>query len=125
MKKLLTFVLVGLVAGCTTLYTTVVTLTQLRKDILNEYGELYRAGLISSETDYKVFKADELFREAAAAMEVTLVAYKAGTATDADVQKKLAAVKAALGQILVLIEPLVVKSTAAKFNQQLATATKL
>lgn len=125
MKKLISVLLIGAICGCTTLYTSIVTITQLRKDILNEYGQLYRAGLISSEIDYKASLADAAFIEAAAAMEVVLVAYKNGTATDADVQQKFIVVKAALAEILALIEPLVVKSTANTYRKQLATATKL
>ena len=125
MKKLISVLLIGVICGCTTLYTSIVTITQLRKDILNEYGQLYRAGLISSEIDYKASLADAAFIEAAAAMEVVLVAYKNDTATDADVQQKFIVVKAALAEILVLIEPLVVKSTANTYRKQLATATKL
>ena len=125
MKKLISVLLIGAICGCTTLYTSIVTLTQLRKDILNEYGQLYRAGLISSEIDYKASLADAAFIEAAAAMEVVLVAYKNGTATDADVQQKFIVVKAALAEILALIEPLVVKSTANTYRKQLVTATKL
>ena len=125
MKKLISVLLIGVICGCTTLYTSIVTITQLRKDILNEYGQLYRAGLISSEIDYKASLADAAFIEAAAAMEVVLVAYKNGTATDADVQQKFIVVKAALAEILALIEPLVVKSTANTYRKQLATATKL
>jgi len=125
MKKLISVLLIGAICGCTTLYTSIVTVTELRKDILNEYGELYRAGLISPDIDYKASLADAAFIDAAAAMEVVLVAYKNGTATDADVQQKFAVVKAALAEILLLIEPLVVKSTADNYHKQLATATKL
>lgn len=125
MKKLIAMMLIGCLAGCTTFYSSVVTLTQLRKDILNEYGELYRAGLISNETDYKAAQADEAFRQSARALEITLIAYKEGTADKVEVAQQLTAVKTALGQILILIEPLVVKSEMTRYNQQLATATKL
>lgn len=125
MKKLLTFALITVVSGCTILYSSIVTLTQLRHDIMNQYGELYRAGRIRPEVDYKITKADEKFREAAAAMEIVLVHYKAGTATDADVAKKLTEVKLAIASILTLIEPYIVVQQIAKFQNQLATATKL
>lgn len=92
---------------------------------MNQYGELYRAGRIRPEVDYKITKADEKFREAAAAMEIVLVHYKAGTATDADVAKKLTEVKLAIASILTLIEPYIVVQQIAKFQNQLATATKL
>lgn len=125
MKKLIAIILIGLVSGCTTLYSSIVTLTQLRKDVMNEYGELYRANLIRPEIDYKITKADEKFREAAAAMEIVLVHYKAGTATDADVTVKLNEVKTAIASILILIEPYIVVQKTSTFKQQLATATKL
>lgn len=124
MKKLIALSLI-LLTGCTTLYTSIVTLTQLRKDIMNEYGVLYRAGQISPETDLKITKADEKFREAAAAMETVLIHYKAGTATDADVTAKLTAVKAAIATVITLIEPYVIVQTTVKFQTQLATAKQL
>jgi len=125
MKKLISALLIVAICGCTTLYSSIVTLTQLRHNIMNQYGELYRANMIRPEVDYKITKADEQFRAAAAAMEVVLVHYKAGTATDADVQKKLTEVKLAIASILTLIEPYIVVQQTAKFQNQLATATKL
>lgn len=114
-----------LVAGCAGIYSTIITITQVRKDVMNEYGKLYRAGKISTELDTKIVKADENYRLAANQCERVLIAYKTGAANKADVAAQIANVKIMLAVILDVLEPYLVEQKSAQLNQQLATATQL
>lgn len=124
MKRLLTMLATALlVAGCAGLYTTVVTITQIRKDTMNEIGRAYREGKISPETDAKIAKADSEYLKAAAMAEKILVAYKEGTATKGAVAAQILGVKAALTSLIDIAEPFLVKPS--NQRNQLAAATQL
>lgn len=124
MKLLATLVSAALlVSGCAGLYSSVITITKVRKDTLNELGKAYRVGLISPEQDRKIATADREYLKAAASAQRVLEAYKAGSATQAEVDAQIAIVKVTLTELLNIAEPFVVKTPVLK--SQLATATQL
>ena len=124
MKKYIALSLAVLLVGCQTFYSSVVTVTEIRKSVLNELGTLYRAGQISDETDKRIELADSQFKTAARSMELALLAYKAGTSTN-DPAAKLQEVKRPVAELIAIMTPFVGKVVADKHNNKLEKATKL
>lgn len=124
MKKYLAVGLAIMLVGCQTFYSSVVTVTEIRKSVINELGVLSRAGQISEETDKKILDADDRFKEAARGMELALIAYKAGTSTN-DPITKLQEVKAPVRDMINILAPMVLKTVANKHYNNLEKATKL
>jgi hypothetical protein len=85
---------------------------------------MYRAGKISEETDAKITKLDNEFKQAAKALELSLLAVKAGNET-VDPTEKLLAVKEAVGQLIDILVPLAGSLTTDKYKSNLEKATKL
>jgi len=123
MKKILALTAAMLLVGCTTLYNSVVTITEVRKSTLTELGTFYRLGLISPETDAKIEKADQQFLKAASVLELSLTAYKSGQ----DVTNKAELIKAVKAPVFELINILATYSVeaATKNNKNLEKANQL
>lgn len=124
MKKYIALSLAVLLVGCQTFYSSVITVTEVRKSVLNELGVLYRAGQISDETDRRIEAADQQFKVAARSMELALLAYKAGTSTN-DPAAKLLEVKRPVAELISIMAPYVGKIVTDKHNNNLAKATQL
>jgi len=124
MKKYLAIVATVVLVGCASLYSSIVTVTEVRKSVMNQYGTLYRAGHISEETVAKVRAADAQYLIAANSMRLALIAYKAGTSTN-DPATKLEAVKAPIYGIISIITPLVGEVVARQYNKDLTKANQL
>lgn len=125
MKKLLiTMVMVGLLAGCGTLYKGIVTVTQIRENAMHELAVLSKAGKISAATDVKIAAADAKYREAAQVAQVALTAYKE-SGDKSQYLGALAALKTALQAVLDILYPLVTQTEAASLQSQLYNATQL
>jgi hypothetical protein len=121
-----TLALVGLIilCGCQTLYTNIVTITQVRKSAITEMASLYKKGLVSPETDKKFEAIDEEFIKASNVAEQALIAYKEGLTFEKP-DGKILAVKVIVGQLLDVITPMLLEKEAKKLNTQLSTATQL
>lgn len=124
MKKYLTLVAAMLLVGCQTFYSSVVTVTEIRKSVMNQYGTLYRAGHISIETRDKVRIADARYLQAADTMRLALIAYKAGTSTN-DPAATLEQVKEPVYAIINIITPLIGEVVARQYNKDLTKANQL
>jgi len=124
MKKYLTLVAAILLVGCQTFYSSVVTVTEIRKSVMNQYGTLYRAGHISVETRDKVRIADARYLQAADTMRLALIAYKAGTSTN-DPATTLEQVKEPVYAIINIITPLIGEVVARQYNKDLTKANQL
>lgn len=124
MKTTLALISLIILCGCQTFYSSTVTVTQIRKSVLNELGVMYRAGRISEATDAKITKLDEEFKQTAKALELSLLAVKAGTET-ADPTEKLMATKAVVGQLIDILVPLAGSLVTDGYKNDLNKATKL
>ncbi len=120
MKYLTTFIVCILLTGCSNLYRSVVTVTEVRHAVMNELGAEFRAGRMSTETWLKVEQADLQYRTAAAAAEQSLVTYKAtGQGNTAD------AIRVVKVSVSTLIELLAGFQSTAAHTKNLRKATDL
>ena len=121
-----TLALIGLIilCGCQTFYSSTVTVTEIRKSVLNELGVMYRAGRISEETDVKITKLDNDFKQTARALELSLLAVKAG-ASATDPADKMSEVKEVVGQLIDILVPLAGSLVTDGYKSNLEKATKL
>lgn len=124
MKNKIALIGLLLLCGCQTFYSSTVTVTQIRKSVLNELGVMYRAGRISEATDAKITKLDAEFKQTAKALELSLLAVKAGTETT-DPTEKLLATKAVVGQLIDILVPLAGSLVTDNYKSNLEKATKL
>lgn len=124
MKKLFAYFFVLGILGCTTVYQSVVTITDVRKSVMNDFGSMYRQGLITPEQDAQIEKFDADFRSAAQALQITLEAYRIGTATDADVAQRLQLVKQSVHELINILARYMV-TDAQQHQANLTKATKL
>src|SRR5689334_1503248 len=77
-NKLLTLGAILLLTGCTTLYTAIVTVTQVRNSAMTELARLSVNGMISPETDTKIDNADNIYLLSAKQAQLALETYKNG-----------------------------------------------
>lgn len=125
MKKLTTTILaVALLCGCSTVYTGIVTITQVRDSALKQLAQLNKAGKLSIATYNKVEAADAHYRQAAEVAEKALIAYKASGDKTQYVQA-LQAAKAAVSAIIDILNPMIPLADATALQVKLANATKL
>lgn len=124
MKKYIALVAAMLLVGCQTFYSSVVSVTEIRKSVLNELGVLYRAGQITPATDAKITVLDSQFKAAARVMELSLKAYKAGVTTEDPVQY-LPQVKEPVYALIDILTPFVGKIVAEQYTGKLGNATQL
>lgn len=124
MKKLMALSLTVLLAvGCQTLYTTVVTITQVRESVMTELGRLYREGKIPPAMDKKIADADAKVRTAAAVCEQAIMTAKLnGTAEPVE---QLKALKMAINEIIVILADFSQPQTINRLQVQLQTAERL
>lgn len=124
MKKLLTTTAIAitlfLCGGCKTVFTSVVTITEIRHEVMNELGDELRAGRIGSDTWAKVEQFDAEYRKAASAARITLVTYK--ETGSGDPVKAILSVKSA---VLELINLLANYKSVNNHQDNLSKATKL
>lgn len=113
-----------LLAGCTTLYSSIVTITDIRASAMKELAALNKQGKISAETDAKITQADATYRAAAERAEKALIAYKEGAQTDETVAA-IKAVKEAVSGILDILAPFITQTEAVTYQTQLSKAQKL
>lgn len=124
MKKYIALVAAMLLVGCQTFYSSVVSVTEIRKSVIDELGVLYRAGQITPNTDRKIAELDSQFKAAARVMELSLKAYKAGVTTE-DPAKFLLQVKEPVYALIDVLAPFVGKIVASQYQGKLSNATQL
>ena len=124
MKQFVSIIALGLLVGCTTLYTGVVTITSVVDAAMKDWAQLSTAGKTTSTIDAAVTKAHDEYRKAAGVAQTALLAYKAG-GSQADYLNALSAVRAAAGGLVDLIVPLVVPSEGSNLKTKLTKASAL
>lgn len=77
MKTTLTLAVCLLLVGCTTVFNSIVTITEVRNNTMNELGKQYRLGKISADADKKIADADKAYLAAAETAQRALEVYKA------------------------------------------------
>lgn len=124
MKRLIASLLVVLLVGCTSLYTTTVTITKVRDSAMKELAALNKQGKITPDTDAKIAQADLAYRRAAEVAEKALIAYKAGGEAT-QYTAALQAVKVALSGVLDILGQFITSSEKAGYTKQLVKANAL
>ncbi len=125
MKKLIIGLSVALlVAGCTSLYTNIVTITSVVDKASKEYAHEYNLGHVPANVAAEVSKSHQQYRNAAAVAQGALITYKA-TGNEASYVSALEATRAAAGGLIDLIVPYLVKSDSKALKTNLAKASKL
>lgn len=126
MKKLVALLsVVALLAGCTTLFNSIVTITEIRDSTMTKLAKLSAQGKIDAETDKKIAEADAAYLKAASACQQALIAYKSGTGTEANYIGTINAVKEGVKGLINILAPFVTQQETANVNAQLAKAVKL
>lgn len=124
MKRILPYLAVLLLVGCTSLYTGVVTFTSVVDAGMKNWAALAVKGQTGAKVDAAVAFAHDKYRASAAIAQTALVAYKAG-GNQQDWLNALAAVKTAAGDLINLIVPLLTPSQATTLTTQLNKAVAL
>jgi hypothetical protein len=124
MKKLFAYLLILGVAGCATVYQSVVTITDVRKSVMNDLGAMHRQKLLTPEQDAQIAKFDADYLMAAKSLQTVLEAYKAGTATDIEVAERLQNVKQLVHNLINIVAMHYVNQ-ADTHRENLTKATKL
>lgn len=118
-----TLVLLALVA-CSTVYTGIVTITTVVDSAMRDWAQMSVAHQTTAAVDAKVIAAHDKYRAACSAAETALVAYKASGDQNAYIAAVTAA-RAAAGEIIDLIAPLLAPAKAQALHTQLASAKTL
>lgn len=125
MKKFLFSVsIICILVGCSTLYSGVVTITSVVDSAMKQWASLSVSGKTTKAIDDKVTSAHDKYRQAAAATQAALIAYKANGDQSAYVAA-LAAARAAAGDLVNLIAPLLLPNSATTLQNNLSKAKTL
>jgi len=111
-----------LTVSCTTLFRTVISVTEVRDEAMKELAQMSKLGWLTPEQDAKVAAADAAYLKAAHVAEVALVAYQNGGDRAAFVAA-LTAVKETVGQLLAVLNTLNTGKTQ-QLEAKLALASK-
>lgn len=124
MKKLLPIITLLLLVGCTTLWTGVVTLTQVHDTAMKNWAQAVKNGTSTTAINAAVVVADAKYRQAATVAADALTAYKNGGSSDAYVNA-LIAVRSALDSLITILTPAIPQADSQSLRANLAKATKL
>jgi hypothetical protein len=113
-----------LVSGCATIWTGVVTLTEVRDSAMKELASLHVQGRLPAGADAQIAAADAKYRAAVSVAEQALVAYKNG-GSEESYKNALLAVKAAITPLIDLVRTYSTAEKSAKLSTALAKANKL
>lgn len=108
-------------AACTTLYTGVVTITNVVDAGMKDYAALQVAGKTTPALDAQVRAGHDKYREACAAAQTALIAYKS-SGDNSQWIAALQAVRSAADEIIQLIVPLVTPEKGTALVNNLAKA---
>ena len=115
---------VAFLVGCSTLYTTTVTITQVVDSGMKSWAKMSKAGKSTPAIDAAVMKAHGQYRGACAVAQTALINYKA-TGDNASYVSAIIAVRASVDGLFDLITPLLPPAKATTLKSQLAKATVL
>jgi len=115
---------VAFLIGCTTLYTTTVTITQVVDSGMKSWAQMSAAGKSTAAIDAAVIKAHNQYRGACAVAQTALINYKA-SGNNADYVAAIVAVRSSVDGLFNLITPLLTPAKATTLKSQLAKATVL
>lgn len=101
MKTFLTLLCIALLTGCGTLNQTIITVTEIRKEVMNDLGEALRNGQIDAATWQKVVEYDNHYRMAARTARIALERYR--DFGEGDPAASLLAVKDAVFQLIAIL----------------------
>jgi len=123
-KSLLALSIIVLLAGCTTLYTGIVTVNDVVKSAMKEWAHISNLHQTTPEIDAKVVEAHNKYRQACAVAEDALIAYKK-TGDQAEYLRAAQTVKAMASTVIDLIVPLISPSKGSTLENNLAKAVVL
>lgn len=115
---------VAFIVGCSTLYTTTVTITQVVDAGMKDWSQMSAAGKSTAAIDAAVIKAHDQYRGACAVAQTALINYKA-SGNNADYVSALVAVRASVDSLFNLITPLLTPAKASNLKSNLSKATVL
>lgn len=110
--------------GCTTLFTSVVTITTVVDTTMKAWADLSVHGKTSPAIDAKVKAAHDKYRASCSIAQNALFAYKA-SGDPTQYNAAVLAVKTAAQELLNLITPLLTQMKAEDLQKQLYNATKI
>lgn len=111
-----------LLAGCATLFRTIVTITEVRAQAMTELAGLHARGLITPELDKKIDAIDLRYRQSAEVAENALIAYKAG-GDQAAYLTALNVTRSVVFELLDILTPMLTQEKSTKLNTTLTKAS--
>lgn len=115
---------IAFLVGCSTLYTTTVTITQVVDSAMKDWAQMSASGKSTAAIDAAVIKAHNHYRGACAVAQTALLNYKA-SGNNADYISALVAVRSSVDGLFDLITPLLTPAKATNLKTQLAKASVL
>lgn len=101
MKKLLSILCIALLSGCGTLNQTIITVTEVRKEVMNDLGQALRDGRLTAATWMKIVEYDNQYRAAARTARIALERYR--DFGEGDPAASFLAVKDAVFQLITIL----------------------
>ena len=122
MKYGITLAVCTLLLGCTTLYTSVVTVTQVVDSAMKSWAQASNARQTTPELNVQVIKLHDNYRMAAAAAQLSLKAYK-NTKNAQDLVTALQTAKEGALPLVDLIVTIINQAKGSELKTQLTKAT--
>lgn len=123
-KALLILATVGLLAGCQSLFTGIVTLTAAVDSASKEYAHLYNSGLVPADVAGKATVAHASYQKAAGVAHDALVAYKA-SGDPTQYKAALEAARSAAMAFVAVLVPILAPEKVESLKTQLQRAQSL
>ena len=123
-RALLTLSVAILLSGCATVFTGIVTLTEVVDTGMKAWAQASNSGYSTTAIDAKVVEVHGKYQKACSVAQEALIAYKA-TGDQAAYQKAFAVVKAIAIDLVDLIAPVITSDKAVKLQTDLAKASKI
>lgn len=123
-RYILPIALTLMLAGCTTLYTSAVTITQVVDTASKAYAELKVNGKTTPAIDAAVKTAHDRYRQACAVAAKGLQTYK-DTGDPTSYNTAFEVVRAMAQDIIAILQPLLDPAQVTKLKTQLSEAQKL
>lgn len=114
---------VALLTGCATVFTGIVTVTQVVDSGMRQWAALSKAGKTSAELDNRVIAAHDTYRQQATLAQAALKTYKA-TNDAKDLQTALGIARDAADPLIDLIAGVLSPSKSARLKANLNQAIK-
>ena len=123
LKHTLTLAVCALLLGCTTLYTSVVTVTEVVDSAMKQWAQANKERRTTPEFNAQVIKLHDQYRAAAAVAQLSLKAYKE-TANAADLVTALQAAKEGAIPLVNLIIDILKPAESNQLQDNLAKAVR-